>query len=104
MNAYISGTGAHVPPRVVTNDDLRTQYGIDTTHEWIVQRSGIESRRFADEGLCSADLAVPAAEHAIARAGLQKSDIDMIVFATLSPKHAFPGDGVYLQQKLGLCD
>ena len=103
-NASISGTGAYVPPRVVTNDDLRTKYGIDTTHEWIVQRSGIETRHFAEDGQCSADLAVPAAEQAIQRAGLQKSDIDMIIFATLSPKHAFPGDGVYLQQKLGLCD
>lgn len=103
-NAYISGTGAHVPPRIVTNDDLRTEYGIDTTHEWILQRTGIEARRFAEPGQCSADLAVPAAEQAIARAGLQKTDIDMIVFATLSPKHAFPGDGVYLQEKLGLCE
>src|SRR5262249_40639076 len=103
-NAFISGTGAYVPPRIVTNDDLRTQYGIDTTHEWIAQRTGIEARRFAEEGQCSADLAVPAALQAIERAGLQKTDIDMIVFATLSPKHAFPGDGVYLQQKLGLCD
>jgi 3-oxoacyl-[acyl-carrier-protein] synthase-3 len=103
-NAYISGTGAYVPPRVVTNDDLRNQYGIDTTHEWIVQRTGIEARRFSEEGQCSADLALPAAERAIERAGLQKTDLDMIVFATLSPKHAFPGDGVLLQQKLGLCD
>ncbi len=103
-NAYIAGTGAYVPPTVVTNDDLRTRYGIETTHDWIVQRTGIEARRFAEEGLCSADLAVPAAEQAIARAGLQKTDIDLIVFCTLSPKHAFPGDGVYLQQKLGLCE
>lgn len=103
-NAYISGTGAYVPPRVVTNDDLRETYGIDTTHEWIVQRTGIEARRFADEGLSSADLAVHAAEDAIARAGIEKTDIEMIIFATLSPKHAFPGDGVYLQEKLGLCN
>jgi 3-oxoacyl-[acyl-carrier-protein] synthase-3 len=103
-NAYISGTGGYVPPKVVTNDDLRTEYGIDTTHEWIVQRTGIEQRRFAEPGTASADLAVPAAEQAIARAGLQKTDIDMIIFCTLSPTHAFPGDGVYLQQKLGLCD
>lgn len=102
-NAYISGTGGYVPPRVVTNDDLRTHYGMDTTHEWIVQRTGIEQRHFADEGVCSADMGVFAAEKAIAQAGLQKTDIDMILFATLSPKHAFPGDGVYLQEKLGLC-
>ena len=103
-NAFISGTGFYVPPRVVTNDDLRTQYGIDTTHEWILQRTGIEERRFADDGVGTSDLAVKAAEAAIARAGIQKTDLDMIVFATLSPDHAFPGSGVYLQQKLGLCD
>jgi len=102
-NAYISGTGFYVPPRVVTNELLASTYGMETTNEWIVQRTGIEERRFADAGVSSSDLAVPAAEEAIARAGLQKSDIDMIIFCTLSPKHAFPGDGVYLQEKLGLC-
>ena len=102
-NACISGTGFYVPEQVVTNDDLRTRYGLDTTSEWIVQRTGIEERRFAPEGMSSSDLAVPASEMAIAAAGLQKSDLDMIIFATLSPRHAFPGDGVYLQEKLGLC-
>ena len=103
-NAYISGTGFHVPPRIVTNDDLVEQYGIDTSHEWIVKRTGIEARRFAEEGLCSADLAVPAAEAALEQAGLDKSAIDMIIFCTLSPKHAFPGDGVYFQRAFGLCE
>jgi 3-oxoacyl-[acyl-carrier-protein] synthase III len=104
QNAFISGTGFYVPPRVVTNDDLRTQYGIDTTHEWIHQRTGIESRRFAEEGVGSSDLAVKASEDAIAEAGIDKKDLDMILFATLSPDHCFPGSGVFLQQKLGLCD
>ncbi|HEY8074430.1 MAG TPA: beta-ketoacyl-ACP synthase III [Labilithrix sp.] len=103
-NAYISGTGFYVPPRRVTNDDLRTQYGIDTTHEWILQRTGIEERRFAEEGIGSADLGVEAAKAALKNAGLEKHDLDMIVFATLSPDHCFPGSGVYLQQKLGLCE
>jgi len=103
-NAFISGTGFYVPPRRVTNDDLRTQYGIDTTHDWIVQRTGIEERRFADEGLGSADLGAEAAKNALAKAGLAPTDLDMIVFATLSPENCFPGSGVYLQQKLGLCD
>ena len=103
-NAYISGTGFYVPPRVVTNDDLRTQYGIDTTHEWIVQRTGIEERRFAEEGVGSADLGAFAAEKAIESAGIAKTDLDMIIFATLSPEHCFPGSGVYMQKKLGLCD
>lgn len=103
-NAYISGTGFYVPPKVVSNDALAKEYGIDTTHEWIVQRTGIEERRFAEEGVGTSDLAVPAARQAIERAGLTPRDLDMIVFATLSPDHAFPGSGVYLQQKLGLCD
>ena len=103
-NAYISGTGFYVPPRVVTNDDLAKTYGIETTHEWILQRTGIEERRFADAGVGSADLALHASVDAIARAGIDKTDLDLIVFATLSPDHCFPGSGVFLQQKLGLCD
>ena len=103
-NAYISGTGFYVPPRVVTNDDLKTQYGIDTNHEWIVQRTGINERRFADEGVTTSDLALPAAIAAIEEAGLERTDIDLIVFATLSPDACFPGTGIYLQKKLGVCD
>jgi 3-oxoacyl-[acyl-carrier-protein] synthase-3 len=103
-NAYISGTGFYVPPRVVTNDDLRTQYGIETDNEWIVKRTGIEERHFAEAGLCSSDLAVPAVERALVSAGLQKTDLDLIVFCTLSPDMAFPGSGVFLQRKLGLLD
>ncbi|MFW2390716.1 MAG: 3-oxoacyl-ACP synthase III family protein [Polyangiales bacterium] len=103
-NAYISGTGFYVPDDIVSNDDLVARYGIDTTHEWIEKRTGIEARRFAPEGVGTADLAVPAVEMALERAGLSKSDVGMIVFATLSPDHAFPGSGVYLQAKLGLTD
>lgn len=103
-NAFISGTGFYVPPQRVTNDDLRTRYGIDTTHEWIHKRTGIEERRYAEEGVTTSDLGLHAAEAAIAKAGIAKTDLDMILFATLSPDHAFPGSGVYLQQKLGLCD
>ena len=102
-NAYISGTGFYVPPRVVTNDDL-IKLGIDTTHEWIFQRTGIEERRFADEGVGSSDLGLEAAKAAIASAKIDKTDLDLIIFATLSPEHCFPGSGVFLQKKLGLCD
>jgi 3-oxoacyl-[acyl-carrier-protein] synthase-3 len=87
---------------VVTNQDLIDHYGIDTTNEWIVQRTGIEARRFADPGLGPSDLALPAAAEAIERAGLRRDEIDLIIFATLSPEHAFPGSGVYLQAKLGI--
>ncbi len=104
QNAAISGTGFFVPPRVVTNDDLITKYGIDTTHDWIVQRTGIEARRFADEGVGSADLGLEATRAALADAKLEARDLDMIVFCTLSPDYCFPGSGVILQRKLGLCD
>jgi 3-oxoacyl-[acyl-carrier-protein] synthase-3 len=100
-NAYISGTGFYVPPKVVTNEQLRTEYGIDTSDEWIVQRTGIEQRHFAAEGVSNSDLAVPACKEAIERAGLTIKDIDMIVHCTLSPDHAFPGTGCYIQDKLG---
>ncbi len=103
-NAYISGVGSYVPPRVVTNQDLADEYGIDTSHEWILQRTGIHERRFADEGVYTSDIAVPACEAAIENAGLKKTDIDLIIFATLSPDHHFPGSGVYLQKKLGLTE
>jgi 3-oxoacyl-[acyl-carrier-protein] synthase-3 len=88
----------------VTNDQLRTEYGIDTSHDWILQRTGIEERRYAAEGVGTSDLAVHAAVAALESARLRAHDLDMIIFATLSPEHCFPGSGVYLQQKLGLCD
>jgi len=103
INAYISGTGMYVPPRIVTNDDLASTYGIDTTHEWIQKRTGIEARRFAEEGVGTSDLALPASEMAIEAAGIDKTDLDLIIFATLSPEHQFPGSSCYLQEKLGLC-
>ncbi len=103
-NAYISGTGGFVPPRVVTNQDLVDKYGIDTSNEWIVQRTGIEERRYADDGVGVSDLALPASEQAIERAGIAKHELDMILFATLSPEIHFPGSGVFLQRKLGLLE
>ncbi len=102
--AYISGTGSYVPPRVVTNDDLINTYGIETTHDWIVQRTGIEARRFADAGVGTADMALEASRAALAQAGLRPQDLDLIIVATLSPEHAFPGSGVFLQRKLGLTE
>ncbi len=104
VQAYISGTGFYVPPRVVSNEDLIHTYGVETTNEWIVQRTGIEARRFAEPGVGTSDMALEAARAALGEAKLVPRDLDLIVFATLSPEHAFPGSGVYLQQKLGLCD
>lgn len=102
MRAYIASTAFHVPPNVVTNDDLVQRYGIDTTNEWIVQRTGIEARRFSDDGVGPSDMALIASQEAITRAGLVPDDIDLIIFATLSPEVVFPGSGCYLQAKLGI--
>ena len=103
-NAFISGTGFYVPPRVVTNDDLVSNYGIETNHEWIVKRTGIEERRFADEGVGSSDLGALAGKEALSAAGIEAADLDMIIAATLSPDMCFPGIGVGIQRKLGLVD
>ncbi len=103
-NAFISGTGMFVPATVVTNDDLVKKYGIDTTNEWIVQRTGIQQRRFAEDGVGPSDLGLEASKQALQRAGLQATDLDLILFATLSPEYAFPGSGCFLQKKLGLLD
>lgn len=103
-NAYISGTGFYVPPRVVTNQMLAEEYGIETSDEWIRPRTGIEERRFSEPGVWTSDLALHAAEMAIESAGIARREIDLIVFATLSPDCHFPGTGVYLQQKLGLAE
>ncbi|MFT5583511.1 MAG: 3-oxoacyl-[acyl-carrier-protein] synthase-3 [Cognaticolwellia sp.] len=103
-NATISGTGSFVPDQVVTNDDLVSIYGIETTDEWIQKRTGIKERRFAPEGMENSDMGLQASLGALEMAGLQATDLDMLIYATLSPKHSFPGDGVYLQKKLGLCD
>jgi len=98
--ARILGTGRALPPRVVTNADLAKL--MDTTDEWIVQRTGIRERRFVDPGTGSSDLGAEAARAAIARAGLTPRDIDFLVFATLSADYFFPGNGVFVQEKLGL--
>lgn len=102
--ARILGTGSHVPPRVVTNDDLREDYGIETDDAWIRTRTGIGERRFAEAGVAASDLAVEAARRALDSAGVAPTEIDLIVLCTLSPDRAFPGSSSYLQAKLGLPD
>ena len=96
----ISGIGFFVPPRVVTNHDLERV--MDTTDAWIVERTGIRERHFVEPGVGSTDLAFEAARKALADAGRQASDVDFIVFATITPDYMFPGCGVLLQQRLGL--
>ena len=97
----ILGVGHYVPTKVVTNDDLSKL--MSTTDEWIQQRTGIKERRFIErDGIGASDLAVPAAKMAVERAGRSLRDVDMIVFATLSPDVNFPGSGCFLGEKLGL--
>ena len=98
-NPYISGTGFYMPPRVVTNEEL-SKY-MDTTDEWIQERTGIKERRYVHMGVGPSDLAIPATEQALKSAGLQVKDIDFIIFATSTPDFYAPGSGCLLQDKLG---
>lgn len=100
FNSVIRGVGHNLPARVVTNFDLSRL--MDTSDEWIVERTGIRERRFVEDGTTTSDLALPAIRMACDRAGVQPSDCDMIIAATLSPDFFFPGIGTVLQHKLGM--
>ncbi len=101
FHSTILGVGHYVPTKVVTNHDLAKL--LPTSDEWIQQRTGIKERRFVEEsGIGSSDLALPASKMALERAGLEPKDMDMIVFATVSPDVFFPGAGCFLAHKLGL--
>jgi 3-oxoacyl-[acyl-carrier-protein] synthase-3 len=99
LRSYIAGVGMYVPKNVITNDDLSKF--MDTSNEWIKERTGILERRFADRfGETTTTMAVAASRMAIENAGIDVLDIDFIVFATLSPDYYFPGCGVLLQREL----
>ncbi len=100
IRSRIAGIAFHVPPRVVTNHDLEAL--MDTSDAWIVERTGIRERHFAEDGLGSAALGVEAARRALADAGRTPADVDFVVFATTTPDWMFPGNGVIVQQALGL--
>jgi 3-oxoacyl-[acyl-carrier-protein] synthase-3 len=102
MRSVITGTGIGVPKNVVTNHDLAKV--MDTSDEWIRTRSGVEERRYVDDGQGSSDLGILATEQALAAAGKTKDDIDAIVFATMTPDHFFPGNGPVLQAKMGFAE
>ncbi len=97
--ARIKGLGHHLPDRVVTNHDLAEL--LDTTDAWIVQRTGIEERRWVTGDVGASELAEPAARAAMDRAGITADQLDLIVFATLSPDVYFPGSACLLQARLG---
>jgi 3-oxoacyl-[acyl-carrier-protein] synthase III len=103
MSTYrsrILGIGSYVPPRVVTNQELATL--METTNEWIIERTGIEERRWVSPGEGGAEMAAKASKQALERADIDVRDIDMIIYATLSPDYNFPGTALFVQRLLGL--
>ncbi len=101
----ITGTGSYLPPKRVTNAQLAAELGergIETSDDWIVERTGIRARHFAEADVATSDLALPAARNALEAAGLQASDIDLIIVATSTPDMVFPSSATILQNKLGV--
>ena len=107
MNRYsrITGTGSYLPPRRLTNADLAAELaarGVETSDEWIVERTGIRARHFAGPEVSASDLALEASRNALQAAGLQAADIDLIIVATSTPDMVFPSTATILQHKLGI--
>jgi 3-oxoacyl-[acyl-carrier-protein] synthase-3 len=107
MSRYsrITGTGSYLPPRRVTNADLAAELatrGVQTSDDWIVERTGIRARHFAAPDVTSSDLGVQAARHALEAAGRKPGDIDLIIVATSTPDMVFPSAACILQHKLGI--
>jgi 3-oxoacyl-[acyl-carrier-protein] synthase-3 len=98
----ITGLGCYVPERVLTNDDLAQM--VDTSDEWIVERTGIRERRIADPEQAMSDLALPACERALEQAGIQGAELDLIIMATVTPDMAFPATAAILGDWLGATD
>ncbi|PKO72316.1 MAG: 3-oxoacyl-ACP synthase [Betaproteobacteria bacterium HGW-Betaproteobacteria-14] len=101
MHARITGTGSYLPHLALSNTDL-VKRGVDTSDEWIVERTGIRSRHIAEEGQMASDLAVEASLSAIAAAGISAEKIDLIILATSTPDYIFPSTACLLQSKLGI--
>jgi 3-oxoacyl-[acyl-carrier-protein] synthase-3 len=103
----ITGTGSYLPPRRLSNAQMVQMLaarGVETSDEWIVERTGIRARHFADDGVTASDLAVHAARHALEAAGRGAGDIDLIIVATSTPDMVFPSTACFVQQKLGAHD
>ncbi len=98
--ASLLGTGSAAPENRLTNEDLEQM--VDTSDEWITQRTGIKERRIRSDGTATSDLALTASREAIEHAGIDREEIDAIVFGTITPDNTFPSAGCHLQRKLGL--
>jgi 3-oxoacyl-[acyl-carrier-protein] synthase-3 len=104
LYSRITGTGSYLPPRRLSNADLVAElagHGVESSDDWIVERTGIRARHFAADGVFSSDLALPACRAALEAAGLQARDIDLIIVATSTPDMVFPSTACILQHKLG---
>src|SRR5690606_26934983 len=102
--SVIAGTGSYLPPRVVPNDALAAEMaerGIDTSHQWIVERTGILQRHLAERGVTTSELATHAARAAIQDAGIEATDVDLIIVATSTPDFVFPSTACLVQANLG---
>jgi 3-oxoacyl-[acyl-carrier-protein] synthase III len=99
VRAKITVLGTYVPPRLLTNDDLEKM--VETSNEWIIDRTGIRERHIADQGVATSDLAVEAARRALAERGLAPSDLDALIVATVTPDMFFPSTACVVQHKLG---
>ncbi|MDG1109831.1 MAG: 3-oxoacyl-ACP synthase, partial [Burkholderiaceae bacterium] len=103
--ARITGTGSFLPPRKISNQDLVTQLtarGLDSSDEWIVERTGIKHRHFVDDGVHASDLAFEAARRCLTAASRKAADVDLIIVATSTPDMVFPSTASILQHKLTL--
>jgi 3-oxoacyl-[acyl-carrier-protein] synthase-3 len=100
IRSVIRGVGAYLPKRVMTNDDLARL--VDTTDEWIRERTGIEQRHIAEEGELTSDLGIAASRQALVRSGIDPVDIDLLVCATATPDRTFPATAVRIQSELGI--
>lgn len=98
----IAGTGSYLPEKILTNADLESM--VDTTDEWIFTRTGIRERHIAAEGQYTSDLALEASKNAISAAGVEVSDIDLIIVATTTPDQVFPSTACLVQKKLGVAN
>jgi len=100
MRSVVLGCGSYLPSRVLTNSDLSRM--VDTTDEWITQRTGIRERHIAAEGETTSDMAIKAARAALAAAGVDAQSIDLVVLATSTPDNTFPASAVVIQAALGI--
>lgn len=99
QKASITGIGSYLPDKILTNHDLEKM--VDTSDDWIVQRTGIKERRIVENGMVTSDLAARASLKAIEDAGISPQDIDMIITSTITPDHFFPSTSCHIQQKIG---